>query len=39
VTEHVRLFVSFPEQLDHRPMIYAVDTRCAVVPNFRRATE
>jgi hypothetical protein len=35
--EHVRLFVSFPEELVDRPMIYEVVKRFDVVPNIRRA--
>ena len=35
--EHVRLFVSFPEDLVDRPMIYEVVKRFDVVPNIRRA--
>jgi ABC-type methionine transport system ATPase subunit len=37
MSEHVRLFVSFPEQLVDRPMIYEVVKRFDVVPNIRRA--
>ena len=37
VSEHVRLFVSFPEVLVDRPMIYEVVKRFDVVPNIRRA--
>jgi ABC-type methionine transport system ATPase subunit len=37
VTDHVRLFVSFPEQLVDRPMIYEMVKRFDVVPNIRRA--
>jgi ABC-type methionine transport system ATPase subunit len=37
VSEHVRLFVSFPEELVDRPMIYEVVKRFDVVPNIRRA--
>ena len=33
----VRLFVSFPEQLVDRPMVYEVVKRFDVVPNIRRA--
>ncbi|MGQ0805281.1 MAG: NIL domain-containing protein [Actinomycetota bacterium] len=33
----VRLFVSFPEQLVDRPLIYEVIKRFDVVPNIRRA--
>jgi hypothetical protein len=35
--ERVRLFVSVPEQLVDRPMIYEVVKRFDVVPNIRRA--
>jgi ABC-type methionine transport system ATPase subunit len=35
--EHLRLFVSFPEQLVERPMIYEIVKRFDVVPNLRRA--
>ena len=37
MSEHVRLFVSFPEDLVDRPMIYEVVKRFDVVPNIRRA--
>jgi L-aspartate semialdehyde sulfurtransferase ferredoxin len=37
VSEHIRLFVSFPEELVDRPMIYEVVKRFDVVPNIRRA--
>ena len=37
MSEHVRLFVSFPEELVSRPMIYEVVRRFDVVPNIRRA--
>jgi ABC-type methionine transport system ATPase subunit len=37
VTDHVRLFVSFPEALVDRPMIYEIVKRFDVVPNIRRA--
>jgi L-aspartate semialdehyde sulfurtransferase ferredoxin len=37
VSENVRLFVSFPEELVDRPMIYEVVKRFDVVPNIRRA--
>ena len=37
MSEHVRLFVSFPEVLADRPMIYEVVKRFDVVPNIRRA--
>jgi L-aspartate semialdehyde sulfurtransferase ferredoxin len=33
----IRLFVSFPEELVERPMIYEVVKRFDVVPNIRRA--
>ena len=33
----LRLFVSFPEELVNRPMIYEVVKRYDVVPNIRRA--
>jgi ABC-type methionine transport system ATPase subunit len=33
----VRLFVSFPEQLVDRPLIYEVIREFDVVPNIRRA--
>jgi ABC-type methionine transport system ATPase subunit len=36
-TGSVRLFVSFPEALVDRPMIYEVVKRFDVVPNIRRA--
>lgn len=35
--EHLRLFVSFPEELVERPMIYEIVKRFDVVPNLRRA--
>ena len=35
--EHLRLFVSFPEELVERPMIYELVKRFDVVPNVRRA--
>ena len=35
--ERVRLFVSVPEPLVDRPMIYEVVKRFDVVPNIRRA--
>jgi ABC-type methionine transport system ATPase subunit len=35
--EALRLFVSFPEELVDRPMIYEVVKRFDVVPNIRRA--
>ena len=37
MSEHIRLFVSFPEELVDRPMIYEVVKRFDVVPNIRRA--
>jgi hypothetical protein len=40
MTEHVdalRLFVSFPEPLVDKPMIYEIVKRYDVVPNIRRA--
>jgi hypothetical protein len=37
VTNRVRLFVSFPESLVERPMIYELVKRFDVVPNIRRA--
>jgi len=39
VTDHapIRLFVSFPEELVERPMIYEIVKRFDVVPNIRRA--
>jgi hypothetical protein len=33
----LRLFVSFPEDLVERPMIYEIVKRFDVVPNIRRA--
>ena len=33
----IRLFVSFPEELVDRPMIYELVKRYDVVPNIRRA--
>ena len=33
----IRLFVSFPENLVDRPMIYEIVKRFDVVPNLRRA--
>jgi ABC-type methionine transport system ATPase subunit len=35
--EHLRLFVSFPEELVERPMIYELVKRFDVIPNIRRA--
>jgi len=40
MTDHrpaIRLFVSFPEELVERPMIYELVKRYDVVPNIRRA--
>jgi hypothetical protein len=39
VTQHdaLRLFVSFPESLVERPIVYELVTRFDVVPNIRRA--
>ena len=37
MTDHLRLFVSFPENLVGRPMIYEIVKRFDVVPNIRRA--
>jgi L-aspartate semialdehyde sulfurtransferase ferredoxin len=37
VSDHVRLFVSFPEELVDRPMVYELVKRFDVVPNIRRA--
>ena len=37
MTDHLRLFVSFPEELVDRPMIYELVKRFDVVPNIRRA--
>lgn len=37
LSEGVRLFVSFPEALVGRPMIYEIVKRFDVVPNIRRA--
>ena len=34
---HIRLFVSFPEELVERPMIYELVKRFDVIPNIRRA--
>jgi hypothetical protein len=33
----IRLFVSFPEELVERPMIYELVKRFDVIPNIRRA--
>jgi L-aspartate semialdehyde sulfurtransferase ferredoxin len=35
--DHARLFVSFPEDLVDRPMVYEIVKRFDVVPNIRRA--
>jgi hypothetical protein len=37
VSERVRLFVSFPEELVDRPMLYEIIKAYDVVPNIRRA--
>jgi ABC-type methionine transport system ATPase subunit len=37
MTDHLRLFVSFPEELVDRPMIYELVKQFDVVPNIRRA--
>jgi ABC-type methionine transport system ATPase subunit len=37
MSDHVRLFVSFPEELVDRPMIYELVKQADVVPNIRRA--
>ncbi|HEY3724249.1 MAG TPA: NIL domain-containing protein [Acidimicrobiia bacterium] len=37
MSESVRLYVSFPEQLVDRPMIYEIVKEFDVVPNIRRA--
>jgi ABC-type methionine transport system ATPase subunit len=37
MADHVRLFVSFPEDLVDRPMVYELVKRFDVVPNIRRA--
>ena len=37
MSEHVRLFVSFPEELVDRPMIYEIVKQFDVVPSIRRA--
>jgi hypothetical protein len=37
VTAPLRLFVSFPETLVDRPMLYEIVKRYDVVPNLRRA--
>ncbi len=36
-SDHVRLYVSFPETLVDRPMIYEIVKEFDVVPNIRRA--
>jgi ABC-type methionine transport system ATPase subunit len=35
--DNLRLFVSFPEALVNRPLIYEIIKRYDVVPNIRRA--
>ncbi len=37
LADAIRLFVSFPEALVDRPMIYEIVKRFDVVPNIRRA--
>ena len=37
MSDHVRLFVSFPEELVDRPMIYEIVKQFDVIPNLRRA--
>jgi ABC-type methionine transport system ATPase subunit len=37
MSDHLRLFVSFPEELVDRPMIYELVKQTDVVPNIRRA--
>ncbi len=37
MTEPLKLFVSFPEELVDKPMIYELVKRFDVVPNIRRA--
>ena len=37
MTDRVRLFVSFPEELVDRPMVYEIVKEYDVVPNIRRA--
>ena len=37
MSERVRLFVSFPEELVDRPMVYEIVKAYDVVPNIRRA--
>lgn len=36
-TDAIRLFVSFPEELVERPMIYEIVKKFDVVPSIRRA--
>ena len=36
-SESIRLFVSIPETLVERPIVYEIITRFDVVPNIRRA--
>jgi hypothetical protein len=36
-SDALRLFVSFPEELVERPMIYEMVKRYDVIPNIRRA--
>jgi L-aspartate semialdehyde sulfurtransferase ferredoxin len=37
VSDSVRLYVSFPEELVDRPMVYEIVKQYDVVPNIRRA--
>lgn len=37
MTTSIRLFVSFPERLVDRPMVYEIVKEFDVVPNIRRA--
>jgi hypothetical protein len=37
MTSSVRLYLSFPEQLVERPVIYEAANRFGVMPNIRRA--
>ena len=37
MTDRVRLYVSFPETLVDRPMIYEIVKEFDVIPNIRRA--
>jgi hypothetical protein len=37
MSDRVRLFVSFPEELVDRPMVYEIVKAYDVVPNIRRA--